>query len=125
MAGVPTSFKASQYLIPGYLTINRPDFANISKFAYPQRRLTISEKWTEFLNPTVELPDGANTTAIHQYFSAFPSELTEVGTSRIMALILSAGLSRTGKELHVSGESLIYRTIVVLTTDVSQSSLSN
>ncbi|MCJ1252111.1 hypothetical protein MMC30_009349 [Trapelia coarctata] len=103
ITGVPNFFPTFQEDATRQLPISRPDFANISSFAYPQQRMEISEKWAEFLNPTIELPDGTNTTAIHQYFSISPSVLGEVGTSRIMAVILSAGLSRIGKELQVSG----------------------
>lgn len=127
IVGVPKAFPTRYLPGPtGNILESRPDFGNVSGFVSPQQRMIITQTWAQFLNPTVALPAGANSTAIHQYFSVFPSVLEEDGTARIMALILSAGLSGIGKELQVSGKVSIHRAkFFTQITDIFQGSPTN
>ncbi|KAI9872891.1 MAG: hypothetical protein M1830_001086 [Pleopsidium flavum] len=98
ITGVPSYFRTVQTSTEPQI-FSVPDFANISGYAFPQRRIKISEDWAQFLNPTFIKPDGSNTTMIHNYMSASSYPLGEIGTSKIMSAILTAGLSLVGNEL--------------------------
>lgn len=102
ITGVPSYFRTVQ-AGDGAQSYSVPDFANISGYAYPQRRIKISEDWAQFLNPTFIKPDGSNTTIIHNYMSASAYPLGENGTSKIMSAILTAGLSLVGNHLSWQG----------------------
>lgn len=100
ITGVPSYFRTA----PGWVSqagpsFSAPDFANISGYAYPQRRIKISEDWAQFLNPTFIKPDGSNTTMIHYYLSASSNPLAGAYISKILSSMLTSGLSLVGGEL--------------------------
>ena len=86
----------------GYLYSDIPIFANISNFAYPQRRISISKNWMEFLNPTVVLGTNLTGKFISLALSSLQSQYTEVlqpseaNVARLMTLLLSVAMADTG-----------------------------
>ena len=103
------------------MTISAPEFTNTSGYAYPQRRMKISEEWAQFLNPTFIKPDRSNTTMIHNYLSAFSEPPGVIETSKFMSLMLTAGLSLVGSELSWHGMSLAEQSDVSILTFSSDS----
>lgn len=90
--------------VPSYfLTSGMPDFATISGYAYPQRRIEISEDWAQFLNPIFTKADGSNTTMINHYMSASVYQFEEISISKVMSVVLAAGLSLVGSDLSWQG----------------------
>ena len=103
IAGVPDSYRTIPIDLGNARSASVPDFSNISGFAYPQRRITISTSWAQFLNPVFTQPDGSNTTIIHKYMTASSKPFGDVGIAKIMSLILAVGLSTYGNELSWQG----------------------
>lgn len=108
---VETSSKSGRYDVP--------DFANISGYAYPQRRIKVSEDWAQLLNPTLTHSDGYNTSVIDNYMESAMYPLGEIGISKIMSSMLSAGLSLVGSDLSWQG-MFISRTLRFMTTNIVQ-----
>ena len=100
--GVPSYFRTVEGT-SGVQRFSVPDFANISGYADPQRRIKIQEDWAQLLNPICLKPDGSNTTMIHHYLSASTYPLEEDGTSKVMSAILTSGLSLVGNGLSYQG----------------------
>ena len=96
----------------GYLYSDIPIFSNLSNFLYPQRRISISKNWMEFLNPYVVL--GTNLTEKFMSFalSSVQSQYTEVlqpseaNVARLMTLLLSVAMADIGSGYDWQG---IYR----------------
>lgn len=109
IAGVPDSYSIIKMDVNAK-TASVPDFSNISDFAYPQRRMTISKNWAQFLNPVFTQPDGSNTTMIHKYMTTSVKPFGDVGTAKIMSLMLTTGLSTFGNELSWQGTLFITMT---------------
>ena len=86
----------------GYLYTTTPSFANISNFSYPQRRISVSKNWMEFLNPIVVLPDNSTGKYISLALSTLrtqPAEAfqpTEANMARLLMLLLTIALGETG-----------------------------
>lgn len=95
----------------GYIRTSSPDFTNISSRPFPERRISVSENWMKFLNPTLVLADNATTTYISRYLSLITSPVEEMHVERMFACLLSVALSSTGEELAWRG---IYEHIVKL-----------
>ena len=80
-----------------------PIFANSSGHAYPQRPVTMSVEWLNYLNPISTLSDGTNNTVINAYMSVFPERLPEIGLAQLVAYMLQGGLSVIGLDLAWQG----------------------
>lgn len=83
----------------GYISTSYPDFANISNLPFPERRISVSENWMKFLNPTLVLADNSTTTFISQYLSSAKHQLQEGHVARMLTVLLSTALSSTDMEL--------------------------
>ena len=55
--------------------------------------------WLAYLNPTLTLSDGTNTTAINQYMSLLPQSLSGVGVAKVLTMMLNLALSGIGQNL--------------------------
>lgn len=80
----------------GYVKSSWPDFGNISNFSYPQRRIGVSKRWAEFLNPRVILPDDSNTTSISLFLTELNSPPDQDDVARVLAASFTSGLSMAG-----------------------------
>lgn len=116
ITGVPSYFRTVQTPTKDQ-SYEVPDFANISGYAYPQRRIKISEDWAQLLNPTLTHPDGYNTSVIHNYMASAMYPLGEIGISKVMSSMLSAGLSLVGSDLSWQG-MFISKTLRCMTTNI-------
>lgn len=96
-------------------------FGNISGYAYPQRRVKVSEEWAQFLNPTFIKPDGSNTTLMHKYLSAFSISPGVIPISKVMSIMFTFGLSSVGSELSTQGIFLANHSDVSILTFSSDS----
>lgn len=102
ISGVPASFQTVVGSSIGQ-SIGVPDFANSSGFVFPQRRISISPKWAQFLNPLITFPEGGSTTLFNNYMSVAGTPFGEIATSKIISLMLSSGLSKIGRQLPWQG----------------------
>ena len=87
----------------GYVPRTMPDFANMSNRPFPERRISISKGWMEFLNPTIVLTDNSTTPFISGYLSAAKSQIDEGKVARALAVLLAFALSNTGGEVEWKG----------------------
>ena len=84
-------------------TIFGPLFANASGSVYPQRPIQVPTGWLEYLNPTLLLQDGTNTTAINAYMSVFSGAIEEVGVANVITIMMLFGISLNGLDLPWQG----------------------
>ncbi|MCJ1467198.1 hypothetical protein MMC07_005821 [Pseudocyphellaria aurata] len=82
----------------GYIYSNPPIFATHSNFSYPQRRISISKNWMEFLNPTFILANNSTEKFISLVLSTVQSPPTEAIAAQLMSVLLAGALSNTGTE---------------------------
>ena len=76
-----------------------PIFANISGFNYPQRPLELPLAWLSYLNPTISLQDGVNTTAINVYMSTLPDDISVTVVANVITYMLLLGISSQGVDI--------------------------
>jgi hypothetical protein len=74
----------------------RPDFANLSGSAYPEKRLQITSEWMNFLNPMVQLFPDLNSTAISYFLPGLGKQPSEDDFARFISIWLASALARTG-----------------------------
>lgn len=105
MSQTPPSWPVSSFALDayGYLFTSPPNFGNISSFSYPQRRISISKTWMEFINPTLVLFDNTTTNPVSLQFSQLPSQPTEYEMAWTLSVLLSNALSSTGREYDGKG----------------------
>ena len=104
MSNVPSSWTANKASedTNGYIFYGMPNFANISNFSYPQRRISISKNWMEFLNPSVIQPNNSTGNFISLLLSSLQTQTTEsfqpteINMAMMLNSILSVGLSGIG-----------------------------
>lgn len=81
----------------GDLKVSVPNFANFSKFLYPERRISVSKEWMELLNPFVSM---GNNNLTGKYISLALSSLdhqpTEVNVARLLNILLGVAIADTG-----------------------------
>ena len=82
----------------GFEFSNVPTFANYSNFSYPQRRISVSKDWMEFLDPTVILPNNLTGNYISLALSLSQELLLseEVKAARWLSALLTVALASTG-----------------------------
>lgn len=93
------------YDVYGYTYSSLPDFANTSNIPFPEHRISVSNGWMKFLNPTLILADNSTTTFISRYLSPARRELEqghvvarkleEGHVARMFAVFISVALSNT------------------------------
>ena len=98
ITNTPTSSQAVKNLDGLEEYWSEPDYTNTSDFVYPQRRITISETWAEFLNPAVIGTEG-NTTVINSLLSIVPTPPDETYIAAILSILVASGLSWSGGQL--------------------------
>ena len=81
----------------GYVAQGMPDFAKISNFSYPQRRISISKGWMESLNPTVIFPENVTATALPLLLSQLPHP-NAISIQYLLNILLVTALSNSGAE---------------------------
>ncbi|MCJ1264493.1 hypothetical protein MMC22_004365 [Lobaria immixta] len=98
MSNVPSSWvqKGSANDAYGYLFSTRPNFSNTSNFLYPQRRISVSKDWIQFLNPTVLLPDNSTESLMSLVLSKLQSQPTEANMAQLLNVLLANGISSPG-----------------------------
>ena len=85
-----------------------PVYANISGYAYPQRRISLSTTWLNYLNPIVPSL-GYNSTAMHILLASTPGFTDGVGIAQILSIVLACGLARSGVTLGWQGKKNIIK----------------
>lgn len=97
MSNLPSSWPIDEKSndVFGYMAVSVPNFANISNFSYPQRRVNISTSWMEFLNPTFVLADKSTGNFMTLALSSVSP--TEEHFAQYLAVILACALSDSGK----------------------------
>lgn len=106
MSNIPSSWPSSRKVFwdqNGYLFEDQPNFRNISNGLYPQRRISISKSWMEFLNPTVVFTNNRTVKYISHRLSSLQSPPTEENVARLLNYVLAVGLASTGAELDWEG----------------------
>ena len=104
VSGTPKSWPVqSEITFQQDATISVPSFGNLSGFVYPQRRITLSKDWLEYLNPVVPVTKTVNTTAMHAALTSDLKFSDEKGISQILSLVLACGLARKGIDLGLQG----------------------
>ena len=69
---------------------------------FPQRKVTVSEEWAEYLNPSII---GLNTTIFNHLMSSGSTVLDDAQiASIILASLLANGLSNIGSDTHLQGD---------------------
>ena len=97
---VPSSFPLYTFVSGETEDQSDPNFANISGFQYPQRRIDVSPKWAEFLNPSIPSSSGdSNTTVFNSLLSSSSTPYNDVGIAKILGIMVVSGLGRHGVEL--------------------------
>ena len=98
MSNIPSSGTNHKSKIDGYgyVYTTAPSFANISNFSYPQRRISVSKNWMEFLNPAVVLPDNSTDNYISLALRARSSETPqpiENNLAQLLNVLLATALA--------------------------------
>lgn len=69
---------------------------------FPQRKVTVSEEWAEYLNPSII---GLNTTVFNHLMTSGSTVLDDAQTaSIILSSLLANGLSNIGSDTHLQGD---------------------
>lgn len=105
IVGTPASWPLYTFMSGESELQSDPNFANISGFQYPQRRIDLSPRWAEYLNPVISSTDGRNTTVFNEFLSTSPTTFHEAGIAKIIGIMLSSGLGRHGGDLGWQGTS--------------------
>lgn len=84
----------------GYAYTSSPDFSNVSNLPFPERRITVSMNWMNFVNPVVVLADNSTTTVISQILSSATVQLEEAQVARVFSDLLCAVLAETNRDLY-------------------------
>ena len=71
-------------------------FANVSGSSFPQRSLEMPLAWLGYLNPTISLESGVNTTAFNAYMTSLPEGASEAVVSTVVMYMLLLGISTQG-----------------------------
>ncbi|MCJ1469537.1 hypothetical protein MMC07_008170 [Pseudocyphellaria aurata] len=88
--------------IPPFWT---PGFANFSDSSYPQRRVSISKSWMEFLNPTIKQANNSTDTLISRLLSSEAQLIntphsTEFAVAQMLIFLLAIAMTSTGSGQH-------------------------
>ena len=109
MHGLPAYWPNRVQTVIRNIAQGLPNYANISGYTFPQRRINIAKDWAEYLNPTIEIAGNQTTTAINMLISANPGQVEGVGIPRTLVSMLSNGLARNGIERGFQGDALSNR----------------
>ena len=99
----PKSFPLEYSEIGSGELVSVPDYANLSGFAYPQRRIALSTDWAKFLNPAIIISENYNTTVMNLFLS-FAEAPQETSVAHLLTAMLTMGLARNGNELEWQGK---------------------
>ena len=80
----------------GYVYSDVPLFESISNFSYPQRHISVSKSWMEFLNPTVILANNSTANFISLALSLLPPPVTEAKVAVLFNVLVTMALAETG-----------------------------
>lgn len=72
----------------GYIYSSVPDFSDISNLPYPERRISVSKDWMNFLNPIFVLGDNSTTTFISRWLSSAELPIKEGHVARMFAVLI-------------------------------------
>lgn len=105
MANTPKSWPVHdrRYINQDTGTLSLPDYANISGYVYPQRRIDISSHWARFLDPAIVGLGDYNTTALNSFMAIIDGPSGESASAYILNVMLTTGLARTGVEYGWQG----------------------
>ena len=106
MTHIPKSWPVERTQLGSGEVASVPDYANISGFAYPQRRIVLSRDWMRFINPTITISDEYNSTAIHQFLTWPKIPISETAIAHLLTAVLTMGLARSGKNLQWQGKRI-------------------
>ena len=87
----------------GYASQTQPTFTQWSHFSYPQRHITISKSWMEFINPILVLSDNSTEEAVSALLSQLPFEPQEYQIAFLLNVLLVSALANTGMEYDAKG----------------------
>ena len=107
MYGTPKSWPTQEEeVFAEIVTISIPNYANLSGFAYPQRRITLITDWARFLNPIIPVTKDYNSSTIHLLLTSSPGNTDSIGIPKVLAGYLASGLARNGMNLEWQGTTL-------------------
>ena len=87
----------------GIALATSPIFTKWSNFSYPQRHITISRSWMEFVNPILVQADNSTEEAVSAMLSQLPSEPQEYQIAHLLTLLLGIALGNTRVEYDARG----------------------
>lgn len=103
MKNAPRDNSFGEFDAYGYVYLTALEFANTSSRLFPERRISVSKDWMNFLNPIFVSADNSTTTFISRWLSSATVQLEEGHVARMFAVLLSVALSNTGIELGWKG----------------------
>ena len=87
----------------GYMFTSAPNFGNSSQILYPQKRVSISKSWMDFINPTIIQTDNSTSNA----FSYTLLRVTKIPNALHIAMtiniLLATTLSANGLKHNIAG----------------------
>ena len=110
ITNTPKSWPVHDDHILGYGFTSRPDYGNLSGFAYPQRRVQVSADWAEYLNPAIAISENSSSTVMHLLLSAVSVPPTETVVAHVLTALVASGLGRNGIQLKTQGMLYRFRT---------------
>lgn len=113
----------------GYLISSFPNFAQMSNFTYPQRRIRVSKSWMEFLNPDFVSINNSTTPLMSRWLSSL-DQAGERDLARMFSIFLTLGLSTTGmghdwKGLYLPSIRILVHTMKELSLTTLTKALPN
>ena len=87
----------------GILSLTIPAFVNLTSISYPQRYVSISKSWIEFLNPTIISADNSTTDVISIFLSQASTQTDEWSIALVFGFLLTTALSSTGANHETRG----------------------
>lgn len=88
--------------VAGVVQEGKPDFANLSGYAYPEKRIHITQDWAKLLNPVLQLSPAQNTTFLSAALLSMGDQVPESIFARLTSTLLASGLARTGLVTQVN-----------------------
>lgn len=82
--------------VAGVILQGQPDFANISGSVFPEKRISVSQNWVEFLNPALQMFPGQNSIAFDHLFSVLQDRPSEDYIARMVSVWLANAMTRSG-----------------------------
>lgn len=87
----------------GILPLTIPAFVNLTSISYPQRHVSISKSWVEYLNPTIISTDNSTTDVISIFLSRVSTQSDEWSIALVFGILLTTALSSTGANHETGG----------------------